>query len=230
MPGTWSHLTVQDVEELGLVGREDLEKDVEAPGGDDQVYACADLLELSGHLADVGVHMMPTIARWRMPSMAGSVTATICMTPALTSLLTLCRVAASLSPTNGASLVNGIRPSFWSSRMRVLSVSSRSGTSCITGLLPPTPPSTDCSPYPPLKATDHVAVFACSTLSVRNTGLDPRIPTSEDWSNTTDGGDDEHRHMGPRGSPGRSSAGVLVRPRLTLRIRHPSVKATSPPT
>ena len=61
------------------------------------------------------------------PSVAGSVTATTCITPRSMSRCTRWRTAACDRPTAGPSFEYGVRPSSWSARMIALSVSSSSG-------------------------------------------------------------------------------------------------------
>src|SRR4051812_48483442 len=68
----------------------------------------------------------PTIAWRAKPSWRGSVTATICMTPASSSRCTRCRTAASESPTARPIVAYGRLPSSWSCSMIPLATSSSS--------------------------------------------------------------------------------------------------------
>ena len=67
-----------------------------------------------------------TMACTANPRVAGSVTATTCITPRSMRRCTRCRTAACDRPTAGPSFEYGVRPSSWRARMIALSVSSSS--------------------------------------------------------------------------------------------------------
>ena len=116
---------VDQLEQVAHVDADDLGEDVVATGGDDDVLGLVELgrarRRRRGRRRSTS---MPTSACTANPSVAGSVTATTCMTPRSTRRCTRWRAAACDSPTAGPSFEYGVRPSSCSSRMIALSVSS----------------------------------------------------------------------------------------------------------
>jgi hypothetical protein len=86
----------QDLQQVVIVLADHLRQQVEGPGGDDDVVDLLQAGQLDGDLLQALIAIM---AWRRKPSVSGSVTATICITPASCSRCTRCRTAASDSPT-----------------------------------------------------------------------------------------------------------------------------------
>ena len=174
------------------VGGHDLDQQVVAAGGDRPRTPRRSTSATASAAARTSPSIRTPIIAWRpRPSMAGSVTATICMTPRSIRRCTRWRTAACDRPTIGPSLEYGVRPSAWSARMiacrRRRARPARSYLGPLTRGLRPAPSARLASPLAVASSSFHASSEGLADDRRRSTRT-PRAPTPA---------------AGTAGSPGR---------------------------